>query len=170
MSPLRLFKDLLRALQGGTDPHHLAAGFALGATLGLVPKGNLLAAVFFLLLFVLRVDKGIAFLSAGFFTGLGYAWDGAASRLGCALLQAPALGGLWTALNDMPLVPLTRLNNTAVLGNLVLGLALFAPLYFGFLRALEFYDSNLRGHVESLPLVRAIKSWSFFEKYQRWLA
>lgn len=170
MNPLRLLKDLLLALHGGTDPRHLAAGFAIGAALGLVPKGNLLAVVFFLLFFVMRVDKGMAILSAGFFTGVGYAWDGAAHRLGWALLKAPALGGLWAALSDMPIVPLTRFNNTVVLGNLVLGLALFAPLYFGFLEALEFYDSNLRGYVESIPLVKAIKGWSFFEKSQRWLA
>jgi len=170
MNPLRLLKDLLKALHGGKDPRDLAAGFALGAALGMVPKGNLLAVVFFLLFFIFRVDKRMAFLSAGLFTGLGYAWDGAAHDLGWALLKAPALGGLWTALYDMPIVPLTRFNNTVVLGNLVLGLALYAPLYFGFLKAIEFYDSNLKGHIESLPIVKALTGWRFYEQYERWLS
>ena len=60
MNPLRLIKDLLLALHGGTEPRHLAAGFALGAALGLVPKGNLFAAAFFLLFFLFNVDKGMA--------------------------------------------------------------------------------------------------------------
>ena len=62
MNPFRLLKDLLLALHGGTEPRHLAAGFALGAALGLVPKGNLFAAAFFLLFFVFNVDKGMALL------------------------------------------------------------------------------------------------------------
>lgn len=170
MNPLRLLKDLLLALHGGGEPRHLAAGFALGAALGLVPKGNLFAAVFFLLFFLFNVDKGMALLSAAVFTGAGYAADGPAHALGLALLKAEALKGLWTALYDLPIVPLTRFNNTVVLGNLLIGLALYAPLYFGFLRGLKWYDANLRARVEALPLIKAFKGWGWYEKYQRWLA
>jgi len=170
MNPLRLLKDLIQALHGGSDPRHLAAGFALGAALGLVPKGNLFAAVFFLLFFALRVDKGLALLSAALFTGVGYAWDGVAHKLGWALLQAGALKGLWTALYDMPIVPLTRFNNTVVLGNLVIGLALYLPLYFAFLKAVALYDAHLRARVEALPVLKAFKKWDIFEKYKGWLS
>lgn len=174
MNPIRLIKDLLLALHGGTEPRHLAAGFALGAALGLVPKGNLFAASFFLLFFLFNVDKGMAFLSAALFTGVGYAIDPAAHAVGWALLKAGALQGLWTALYDLPLVPLTRFNNTVVLGNLVIGLALYAPLYFGFLKGLALYDAHLRERVEALPLIKAFRRWDFFQKYKakydRWLA
>ncbi len=64
MNPLRLIKDLFASLHGGSDPRHLAAGFALGAALGLIPKGNLLAVAFILLFFALRLNKGMALLSA----------------------------------------------------------------------------------------------------------
>ena len=175
--PVRLIKNLLLALHGGGDPRHLAAGFALGAVLGLVPKGNLLGASLFLLLFFLRVDKGAALFSAALFTPLAWAFDGAAHRLGWALLDAAALRGLWTALYDMPIVPLTRFNNTVALGNLVIGLVLFAPLYFSFLRFVAYYQATLKARVEALPIVRTVKGWSWvdsgrrwYESYQRWLA
>jgi len=170
MNPLRLIKDLLLALHGGTEPRHLAAGFALGAALGLVPKGNLFAAAFFLLFFLFNVDKGMALLSAAVFTGAGYALDPAAHALGLALLKASALKGLWTALYDLPIVPLTRFNNTVVLGNVVLGSILYVPLYFGFLAALKRYDTHLRARVEALPLIKSIKGWDLFQKYKGWLA
>lgn len=169
MNPMRLVKDLVLALHGGGQPKNLAAGFALGAAMGLVPKGNLLGAAFFLLFFAFNVHKGAALFSAALFTALGYALDGAAHRIGWALLQAPALNGLWTALYDMPVVPLTRFNNTVVLGSLVLGLGLYAPLYFGFLRALGWYDATVRARVERLSVVRAVKGWSWYDRYQRWL-
>ena len=174
MTLLRTFKDLLLALHGGTEPRHLAAGFALGAAFGLVPKGNLCGVVFFLLFFVFNVDKGMAFLSALFFSAVGYALDPVTHALGLALLKAGALRGLWTALYDLPIVPLTRFNNTVVLGSFVLGAILFAPLYFGFLKAVALYDSTLRARVEALPLVKALRRWDFAQKwygrYKAWLA
>ncbi|MDE2512040.1 MAG: TIGR03546 family protein [Elusimicrobia bacterium] len=170
MNPLRLLKDVLLALHGGTESRHLAAGFALGAALGLVPKGNLFAAAFFLLFFLFNVDKSMAFISAGVFTGVGYAIDPLAHKIGWVLLRAGALHGLWTALYDLPIVPLTRFNNTVVLGNFVLGLALYAPLYYGFLKALKLYDKHLRARVEKLPLIKALKGWGWYQKYERWLA
>jgi uncharacterized protein (TIGR03546 family) len=170
LNPLRTLKDLLLALHGGTEPRHLAAGFALGAALGLVPKGNLFGAGFFLLFFLFNVDKGMAFLSAGFFTLFAYMIDPLAHALGYALLKAGPLQGLWTALYGLPIVPWTRFNNTVVLGNLVLGLILFAPLYFGFLKALAHYDQHYRARVEALPVIQALKGWNLFDKYKRWLS
>jgi uncharacterized protein (TIGR03546 family) len=170
MNPLRLLKDVLLALHGGAEPRHLAAGFALGAALGLAPKGNLFAAAFFLLFFLFNVDKGMAFLSAGVFTGVGYALDPLSHKIGWTLLKAGALRGLWTALYDLPVVPLTRFNNTVVLGSVVLGVALYVPLYFGFLKGLALYDAHLRARVEALPLIKSIKGWDFYQKYKRWLA
>jgi uncharacterized protein (TIGR03546 family) len=174
MNPLRLLKDLLLALHGGTEPRHLAAGFALGAALGLVPKGNLFAASFFLLFFLFNVDKGMAALSAGFFTAVGYAFDALAHKIGLLLLKAEALHGLWTSLYDLPLLPLTRFNNTVVLGNVVLGVLLYYPLYRAFLKGLALYDRHLRARVEALPLIKAFKGWDVYlnykAKYDRWLA
>lgn len=168
MNPLRHLKDLAAALHGGSDPRHLAAGFALGAAIGLIPKGNLFAVVFLLLFFALRLNKGLALLAATFFTPIGYAVDGPAHRIGLALLNAPALAGAWTALYDMPIVPLTRFNNTVVLGNLVLGLALFAPLYFAFLRFVAWYNANLADRVERLKVVQWLKGLRLFQLYLEW--
>lgn len=168
MNPLRLLKDLAAALHGGSDPRQLAAGFALGAALGLVPKGNLFAVIFLLLFFALRLNKGLALLAAAFFTPIGYAVDGPAHKIGLALLNASALRGLWTSLYDLPIVPLTRFNNTVVLGNLVLGLALFVPLYFAFLRFAAWYNTNLAARVERLKVVQWLKGLRLVQLYLEW--
>lgn len=156
------------ALHGGSDPRHLAAGFALGAALGLIPKGNLFALIFFLLFFLLRLNKGTALMSAAVFTPAGYLIDGAAHKTGLALLKSPALSGLWTALYDMPVVPLTRFNNTVVLGNLVFGVVLFVPLYFAFLAFVTWYAANLAAKVEKLKVVQALKGLGWVQTYQEW--
>jgi len=168
MNPIKMLKSLVVALQGGDEPRHLAAGFALGATLGLVPKGNLLSVLFLVLFFFLRVDKGLAFLSAVLFIPLGYVWDGLAHRIGYALLLAEPLKPLWTWLYNAPVLPWTKFNNSVVLGNLVMGLALYPPLYWGFMRFILFYRARWRDKVNQLPVVKAVKGLYWFKIYSDW--
>ncbi len=106
-------------------------------------------------------------MSAVFFTPVGYAVDGLAHRVGLALLKAPALRGLWTGLYDLPIIPLTRFNNTVVLGNLVLGLILFAPLYFFFLRFVAWYNATWAARIETLRLVQALKGMAWYQAWTR---
>jgi len=166
---LSSLRSVVLALHGGSDPRHLAAGFALGAALGLVPKGNLFALVFFLLFFVFNVDSGMAALSAVVFTAVGYLIDPAAHAVGRALLTAGFLRPLWTALYDLPVVPLTRFNNTVVLGNLVIGLLLYPFLYYAALRAVRAYHERYKERVERWKIVQAFKGWGWYQSYHRWL-
>lgn len=165
--PLR---SLLVALQGGDDPKHIAAGFALGAAWGLVPKGNLFGILFLLFCFLVRVDKSMAVVSALLFTAVGYAVDPLAHSIGRALLTSAALKPLWTALYDLPIVPLTRFNNSVVLGSLVIGLALFWPLYASFIKVVEAYRAKYKERVDRWPIVKAFKSLSWYETYRKWTA
>ena len=167
LGPLR---SIVLALHGGDDPRHLAAGFALGAALGLVPKGNLFGLVFFLLFFFLNVDSGMAALSAIVFTGVGYLADAPAHALGRALLTAGALKPLWTFLYDLPIVPLTRFNNTVVLGNFALGLLLYPALYYGSLKVIRAYHGRYKERVEKWKIVHAVKGLGFYQSYKKWLA
>jgi uncharacterized protein (TIGR03546 family) len=50
-------------------------------------------------------------------------------KLGAVLLTEPRLVGMWARLAEMPLVPWTRFNHTAVMGAMVLSLALFWPAF-----------------------------------------
>ena len=169
MTPFGPIRAIIIALQGGSDPKHVAAGFALGAALGLVPKDNLFPVLFLLLFFFMRVDKNMAIFSAFLFTPVGYALDGFAHALGGALLSASALRPLWTALYDLPIVPLTLFNNTVVLGNLVLGLLLFYPLYASFIGVVVAYRARYKERVDRWPIVKFVKGLSWYQTYQRWL-
>ena len=46
------------------------------------------------------------------------------------LLETPALTPLWTALYNVPVVPLTNFNNTVTLGSLIVSVVAWLPLFF----------------------------------------
>jgi uncharacterized protein (TIGR03546 family) len=111
------------------SPRQLALGIALGMVIGLVPKGNLTATVLAMVLALLKLNLGAALLSALVFSYLSPLGDPLFHAVGWRLLSAPALRGTWENLHRQPFVPWLSINNTVVMGTLVVGWALFYPCY-----------------------------------------
>jgi uncharacterized protein (TIGR03546 family) len=126
---VKLFVSFLKALNEKASPRAMAGGFALGAIIGLTPKGSLHNAVVVVLIFLLPVNKSASLVSAAVFSLISYLADPLFNRVGEFLLTRPPLQGFWTALYNTPVVPWTRFNNTLVLGSLVMSLALFIPIF-----------------------------------------
>jgi uncharacterized protein (TIGR03546 family) len=96
---------------------------------GLVPKDNLTAAALGIVLLTFRINLAAGTLAALIFACLGSYGDALTDRLGYAVLTAPSLFPLWNWLFQSQLTVWSGLNNTAVMGNLTLGLWLLYPVY-----------------------------------------
>lgn len=126
LAPLKL---LVEALTDQASPRQWAGGFALGMIAGLVPKENLTAVVLMTLLCLLRVNLTAGLLGAFVFSWVGLVTDPLSHRIGLGLLTADSFEPAWTWLFNQPVVPWTDLNNTVVLGSLVLGITWSYPVY-----------------------------------------
>jgi uncharacterized protein (TIGR03546 family) len=131
---LRPVRQLAQALVANDSPRQIAWGFVLGMMIGLVPKGNLTAMLFGMLLLGLRVNKPAGLMSAGIFTFVGLFVEGFAHRLGSAVLVWEPLREFHTWLYEAAISPLFGLNNTVVVGQLLIGLYLIYPTYLLALR------------------------------------
>lgn len=120
---------LFKLLNSETGTNQIAAGVALGFILGQSPMLSLQAFLVFALIFFFRIQMGAAFLAAAFFKLLGLALVPVYANIGESILTMASLHGLFTTLYNMPLVPLTRFNNTVVMGSGILGFCLF-PFIF----------------------------------------
>jgi uncharacterized protein (TIGR03546 family) len=98
--------------------------------IGLVPKGNLIAVSLCVLLFSLRVNKGLALVAAVMFSALGPLADSFSHKLGLALLSLNALQPAYTLAFSLPLGPWLEFHNTVVAGSLAIGLYLAYPVYW----------------------------------------
>jgi uncharacterized protein (TIGR03546 family) len=97
--------------------------------LGLVPKGNLIAALLAVVLASVRVNLATAALAAFVVSLVAPLCDPLTHRLGERLLTLESLQGFWTWLYNQPFAPWTAFNNTVVIGSLAAGLCLFYPVY-----------------------------------------
>ena len=110
-------------------PGQIGLAIALGAIVGLIPKDNILAVMLLLAIFLLRVNLGFGIMAAALFTQVGIALEPLAERIGSVVLHSSLAESLGTLFFDLPLAAWTSLNNTIVLGEFLLGILLFYPIY-----------------------------------------
>jgi uncharacterized protein (TIGR03546 family) len=125
-----IFRRVLQALLVSDSPNQLAAGFTLGVVIGLLPKGNLIAVSLCVLLFSLRVNKGLALVAAVLFSTLAPLADSFSHKLGLALLSLNALQPTYALALSVPLGPWLQFHNTVVAGSLAIGLYIAYPVYW----------------------------------------
>ena len=124
-----LWASFKSTVRGFDSPGQLALGLAFGVLIGLIPKDSLLPYAIGVL--AVLTPGNLVCLAAGILLGsvTSPVLDAYTHQFGMAALTYAPLESTWTSIYQLPLAPWTRLNNTVVMGNLLLGLATFLPLY-----------------------------------------
>jgi uncharacterized protein (TIGR03546 family) len=165
---LQIVKGFIQVLRSGQTPRQIAAGFALGAIVGLMPFSTLQGLLLWLVIFVFDVNLSAALLAATLFALLAYIVDPLLHTFGYFLLvDMPLLKAFWTSLYNAPIAPLTRFNNTVVLGSLVVGILLLLPVYFGMRQFVLAYRTHLHTRVEQMKIYQVISKSTFVKWYDR---
>lgn len=144
----RPIRFLLFALASKDTPKQMAAGFALGMMLGLVPKGNLIATSLTFLLMATKANLPAGVVAAFLFSWIGVLADGLTNQLGLWLLTRPQLQDMYIRLYNLPLAAWTCFNYPSVLGSFYLGLGLAYPLYRVMTPCFVWLQGKLRKRIE----------------------
>ncbi|MBX7231494.1 MAG: TIGR03546 family protein [Bdellovibrionales bacterium] len=159
---------LIKLLNSETGSNQIATGVACGFILGMTPSFSLQTLLVFLCLFIFRIQMGAAFLCAFFFKFVAYLLDPTFDQIGSIVLESEALKPLFTTLYNWPIIPLTRFNNTIVMGSAVIT-TLLSPLIFMLSRILIFkYRSLIVARLQSTKFWKAIKATSFYQWYYKY--
>ena len=165
---LKLITNFIKILREGQTPAQVAGGFALGSILGLSPMLTLQGLLVWLIILVLDVNLSAATFSLGLFALIAYIFDPIFHRLGYFLLvDINGLKALWAALYNAPIAPLTRFNNTVVMGSFVSALVLFTPLYFGMKKFVIAYRATLGVRMHKMKIYQIIDRSSLVQWYKR---
>lgn len=154
---LRPLRQLVDALSGHDSPNQVALGFTIGMVLGMVPKGNLIAAALLFLLCAVRVNKAAGLLAAGIFSLVSPLLDRVTGRIGEAVLYQPGLQPFYAWLYDQPLGPFIGFHNTVTIGALLLGLYVTYPCYYGCRLIIARYGAKVASVIERHRLDRRLK-------------
>jgi len=125
---LQFLAKLFKILRSAASPNQIAAGFVLGMIIGFTPFWSLHNLLIIILIFILNVNIATAIFSFAIFSGVAYLFDPWIHDFGYYLLvDVTALNVVWTAMYNIPVIALSRFNNTIVLGSLIISLILTIP-------------------------------------------
>ncbi|MDR2480007.1 MAG: TIGR03546 family protein [Treponema sp.] len=153
---IKAIARLILALNGNVKKSQLAAGFAWGLLLGLIPAGNFFWIVLFLVSFFFRHNHASKLLGMVVFKIISPAIAPVTDMLGWEILHIEAFRPLFTSLYNMPFVPFTKFNNTLVAGGLVGGLALWIPAFFLFMFLVGLYRNTVAARIRKSKIVKTI--------------
>jgi uncharacterized protein (TIGR03546 family) len=148
---------LVVAINANNRAGEVAAGVSFALLLALIPSGNLLWVCLFVITFFLKINLGAQLLFLALFKLLAPLTDGLLHRLGLLVLNQPLLADLFTRAYNLPLLPLSRFNNTVVMGGLIAGIALWAPVFLLFRQLVIAYRRRLRDKIAGSRLMKAIR-------------
>lgn len=164
---MRTLAKLLKALNSEQEPGQIALAFCFSLVAGLTPLWSLHNLLVLLVVLVLRVNLSAFLVGFAFFSGVAYAVDPVSHGLGLAVLTAPGLAGLWTALYNTSLFRIEAFNNSITMGSLLLSLVLFVPFYLVAVQLIIRYRESVLEWVRRTRLVQILKGSRFYEIYSQ---
>ena len=160
---LKLIGKFVKVLRSAATPSQIAWGFALGAVLGLTPFVSLHNFVIIFLIIILNVNIASATLSLAVYSLVAWLCDPLFHTLGRVMLTAPFLNSTWTSLYNVPVAPLTRFNNTVLMGSLIVSILLIVPNFFFFKWFVFKYRDSWNAKIEKWKITQILKGSNFVQ-------
>lgn len=165
---LKQLYNFFKLLNSDTDTAPLAYGLSLGLILGFAPFFSIQTLIVFFIVFIFRVQLGAAFLSAFFFKFIAFIFDYPAHLLGKSVLESEALRPLFISMYNMPFVPMTRFNNSIVMGSMIVSILLFPFAFYGFKALIIAYRASVVASFKGTKLWKTFtesKIYNWYSKY-----
>jgi uncharacterized protein (TIGR03546 family) len=163
---VRLIQGLVKALHSEGTPGQVAAGFVLGAAIGLTPLASLHNLVFLLAILLFTVSVPGAVLGWVVFTPIAFLLDPLFDRVGAAMLGEGALEALYGTIYSTPVLAYTNLTNSVVLGSLVGWCVLALPIFFGMRWSIARYRAAVYARYKDARLLQAVRASKVYNLYR----
>ncbi len=165
---LKQLFQFFQLLNSDTATNQLAAGLALGVILGFSPILSIQALFVIFCCFFFRVQLGAAFLSAFFFKFIAFLFDPITDPLGRSILESSSLRPLFITLYNIPFVPMTRFNNSIVMGSAVISWVLVVPSFFLFKALIVKYRETVVARYKNSKIWKFWAGTSIYQWYSKY--
>ncbi len=165
----KLLHTLVKALNSDGTPGQVAAGMAIGLCFGLTPLLSLHNVLVLAVAMLTTVSFPGVMLGWAVAVPVGFMLDPLFHRIGMALLTSDGLTPAFVWIVNTPVVSLSRLNNSIVLGSLVAWVALLVPMYFVFRYLVARYRKDIYERLERtrfFQVIKASKVWNVYEMFR----
>ena len=154
---------LLSIVNSNKEPGEIALGVIFGMFAGFLLLAPFNAVIIFVFVLLLNVNTAAFFLFMGIFKLLTFIVDPLGNIIGRAVLTAPFMEPLFSAMSNLPLIPFTGFNNTVIMGDFIIGILLAVPAWIACMKLIKYYRDNMMENVKKFGIIKALKAGNFFE-------
>ena len=152
------FAKVFVAINSNRKTSQIALAISFAFLLALIPKTNLFWITLFTITFFLKVNQAVEMVFLAVFSLFLDFLDIFLDRIGFAVLMVPSLGNFFTKLFNSPFFYMTKYYNSLVMGGLVVGLAMFVPIYFLTKYLVDVYRDKVREKIANNKFVKAVST------------
>lgn len=163
---LKFLQTLVKALNSDGTPGQVGMGMAIGLAFGLTPLLSLHNLVVLAVAMLTTVSIPGVMLGWAVAVPLGFMLDPIFDRVGMALLLNDAFAPFFTWVVNTPVVSLSGLNNSIVLGSLVAWLVALLPAFLLFRSLVAKYRAHIYARLEQWKFFQMLKASKLFSVYQ----
>jgi uncharacterized protein (TIGR03546 family) len=160
--------QFLKLLNSDKGSGQIAAGVACGVILGLTPALSLQSVLVWIILFFFRIQIGAALITAVFVAFPAYLLDPVFDSIGGAILEMDSLRATFTRMSELPIVPLTRFNNSVVMGAGAVAIALTPVVYIAARIFVAQYRAKVVARFQETKFWKGVKATGFYKWYVRY--
>lgn len=166
---IKFITQILKTLNSNSKLSEIAHAICCGMILGFMPKSNVLWFLLFFLFCFIRINKACYLLFTILFSLVTPYVDPLFNKIGYWLLSIDSFIPTYQKMLEIPFLPLTKFNNTIVIGSLFSGIVLYLPVFIltGLFVYLwrkvirqSFINSKLVKAIYKIPLISKISAIS----------
>jgi uncharacterized protein (TIGR03546 family) len=153
---LKTISGLLQILNSNKAREEIALGVILGMFGGFLLTAPFNFVIIFLLLLLINANTASFTFFLAIFKLLALAIDPVGNVIGGAVLKAPALTAFFKFMSGLPFVPLTKFNNTVIMGDLIIAVVMTVPVWFLTMKMIDVYRDKFKARVDKLKIVKIL--------------
>jgi len=164
---IRQIAKLLKILNSETAPINISLAICFGMVVGFTQMWSVHNLIILAIVLFFRVNLSAFILGTLFFKSLSFLLNGVFHQIGLSLLTANFYQDIGTYLYNITFWKFDRINNTIVVGGVLVSILGFLPILFILNILIKKYRKHILRYVRKTKIAKAITSSSFYHYYKK---
>ncbi len=163
---IRQIAKLLRILNSETAPINISIGICFGLVVGFTQMWSVHNLIILFIVLFFRVNLSAFILGTLVFKSLSFLFNGVFHQIGLSLLTAEFYKDIGTYLYNTTFWKFDRINNTIIVGSMVVSIIGFLPMFFLLNVLIKKYRKHVLSYVRKTKIAKAMMSSDIYHYYK----
>ena len=164
---IRLLAKLLKILNSENAPINISIAICFGMVVGITQIWSIHNLIILFIILFFRVNLSAFIFGTFAFKSLSFLFNGVFHQIGLALLTAEFYKDIGIYLYNISFWKFDRINNTIVVGSIIVSILGFLPMLFLLNLLIDKYRKHVISYVRNTKIAKAMMSSDIYHYYKK---